>query len=362
MAEAYRRRGHAAEVVDQPAGDGGVDVVLHDDHGRRLIQCKHWKAERVGVAAVRELLGVVTSEGAAGGIVVTSGRFTPDAEAFARNNAIELVDGPALAELVAQVKQGDRQVGDGREAADGDVAAPRCPSCGSEMVRRTARRGERAGSAFWGGPSWRTRSCPHNRLRSRLRDRGVNRLVTAPRARPGAAVPRSGRGRSHIRARSVRRFDVAQRVRLVHLRLRSAQSQLEEELGEAGRERAQQALSAQPPGDGARRRRGAAAETGHAAQPAENAARRAIPGAGARYVERERWIPVGADELRALELVCDGAIMPPSSPRQVAFLARPVTHGVLRTPTRPTASASARWSAPAPSSRDVRARRDRLGA
>ena len=66
-AEAYRRRGHAAEVVDQPAGDGGVDVILHDDHGRRLIQCKHWKTQRVGVAAVRELLGVVTSSGAGAG-------------------------------------------------------------------------------------------------------------------------------------------------------------------------------------------------------------------------------------------------------------------------------------------------------
>ena len=93
---------------------------------------------------------MVTSEGAAGGIVVTSGRFTPDAEAFARNNAIELVDGPALAELVAQVQQVDRQPADGRPATDGDVAAPPCPTCGSEMVHRTARRGAHAGSAFWG--------------------------------------------------------------------------------------------------------------------------------------------------------------------------------------------------------------------
>ena len=77
-------------------------------------------------------------------------RITPDAEAFARENAIELVDGPALAALVAEVQQGDRQHGDWREAADGDVAGPRCPSCGSQMVRRAARRGEHAGSVFWG--------------------------------------------------------------------------------------------------------------------------------------------------------------------------------------------------------------------
>ncbi len=99
VAEAFRRRGYGVELVDRPAGDGGVDVVLRNNRGRWLVQCKHYKARRVGVRPVRELLGVVTSEGAAGGIVVTAGSFTPDAQAFARDNAIELVDGPQLADL-----------------------------------------------------------------------------------------------------------------------------------------------------------------------------------------------------------------------------------------------------------------------
>ena len=53
--------------VGRPAGDGGVDVVLRDGRGRWLVQCKHYKARRVGVRPVRELLGVAASEGAAGG-------------------------------------------------------------------------------------------------------------------------------------------------------------------------------------------------------------------------------------------------------------------------------------------------------
>ncbi|MEX0887565.1 MAG: restriction endonuclease [Phycisphaeraceae bacterium] len=165
VAEAYRRRGYSVEVVDRPAGDGGVDVVLSDDRGRWLAQCKHWQARRVGVRPVRELLGVVTSEGAAGGIVVTTGSFTPDAQAFARDNAVELVDGAELADLVQEARQpADEPTTTPAEptapaaepappaaaSADDATTAPACPACGSPMVRRTARRGEHAGSAFWG--------------------------------------------------------------------------------------------------------------------------------------------------------------------------------------------------------------------
>ena len=158
VAEAYRRRGYRVELVDRPASDGGVDVVLRDDRGRWLVQCKHYKARRVGVRPVRELLGVVASEGAAGGIVVTAGSFTPDAQAFARDNAIELVDGPALADLVQEPRdRTDEPATTAAEptpapaaSADDAATSPACPACGSAMVRRTARRGDHAGSAFWG--------------------------------------------------------------------------------------------------------------------------------------------------------------------------------------------------------------------
>ncbi len=158
VAEAYRRRGYRVELVDRPAGDDGVDVVLRDDRGHWLVQCKHYKARRVGVRPVRELLGVVASEGAVGGIVVTAGSFTPDAQAFARDNAIELVDGPQLADLVQEARESAEEPATApveptpapAASADDAATAPVCPACGSPMVRRTARRGDHAGSAFWG--------------------------------------------------------------------------------------------------------------------------------------------------------------------------------------------------------------------
>jgi len=44
-----------------------------------LVQCKQWRALKVGVGEVRELCSVMAAQGAAGGVVMTSGRFTEEA-------------------------------------------------------------------------------------------------------------------------------------------------------------------------------------------------------------------------------------------------------------------------------------------
>jgi restriction system protein len=48
------------------------------------------------VSVVRELLGVITANGAVGGFVVTSGDFTKDAIEFANGRGIELITGDEL--------------------------------------------------------------------------------------------------------------------------------------------------------------------------------------------------------------------------------------------------------------------------
>jgi restriction system protein len=156
VAEAYRRQGYS--VVNNGGGgaDGGVDLLARKD-GTYLIQCKHWKTYRVGVKEIRELFGILVSEHAKGGILVTTGTFTPDALAFAKGKPIELVDGTRVAEMVRSVQQPRRAA---RPTADApsigkatDVMAradPRCPQCQEPMVRRTAQRGANPGKAFWG--------------------------------------------------------------------------------------------------------------------------------------------------------------------------------------------------------------------
>ena len=145
VGEYFRRQGYA--VTDNGGGgaDGGVDVVLQSDDGIHLVQCKHWRALRVGVQPVRELYGVMAAHGAAGGFVVTSGEYTEDAQRFADGLALTLINGSTLRRGILE------QAGGGRAAtAPADLSTPDCPVCGAEMVLRQARSGMNAGKQFWG--------------------------------------------------------------------------------------------------------------------------------------------------------------------------------------------------------------------
>ena len=144
VGEYFRRQGFG--VLDNGGGgpDGGVDVVLHSGAECYLVQCKHWRALRVGVQPVRELYGVMAAHGAAGGFVVTSGAFTEEAVRFADGLALSLVDGHAL-------RRGIRAQADaGPAAAPAELQPPDCPVCGAAMVLRQARQGATPGKRFWG--------------------------------------------------------------------------------------------------------------------------------------------------------------------------------------------------------------------
>lgn len=101
VAEVFRRHGFDVILQGGDQADGGIDVIVKRDGGVYLVQCKHWRAQRVGVKVVRELYGVVAAEGVDGGYVVTSGHFTPDAVSFAQGIALQLVNGRQLAALLA---------------------------------------------------------------------------------------------------------------------------------------------------------------------------------------------------------------------------------------------------------------------
>lgn len=149
MAEAFRRRGFGVEDRGGQGPDGGIDLVLVKGTERHLVQCKQWRATKVGVAVVRELYGVMSAEGAAGGFVVTSGAFTQDAAEFARGRNIQLVDGAALFELLETAKQAHESTAQ-EPAFEKNRLTPVCPKCHAEMTLRRARKGPQAGKEFWG--------------------------------------------------------------------------------------------------------------------------------------------------------------------------------------------------------------------
>jgi restriction system protein len=157
VGEAFRLQGYQVAETGGGGADGGVDLVLTRDGERHLVQCKQWRAFKVGVDVVRELYGVMAAKGAASGFVVTSGRFTNEAVAFAQGRNVRLLDGPKLHALIRQAQQATSASAPTAEQPGGTPAGlvdgasvPACPVCSLPMKRRVARKGRNAGSEFWG--------------------------------------------------------------------------------------------------------------------------------------------------------------------------------------------------------------------
>lgn len=144
--EYYRRLGYRVGENPEEGADGGVDLRCHKGGDTLLVQCKHWRREKVGVDKVREFFGVVVAEGANAGAFVTSGRYTPDAAAFGARVGLTLVDGPALLRMMQAVDRGSLSR-PGTALANPDTI---CPRCGGELVTRRTGRGRRYGGSFVG--------------------------------------------------------------------------------------------------------------------------------------------------------------------------------------------------------------------
>ncbi|WP_437207211.1 restriction endonuclease [Planctomicrobium sp. SH664] len=147
VSEVFRRQGYILEQIGGGQPDGGIDHRLSKAGEVVLVQCKHWHIQKVGVKIVRELLGVVTCEGVQSGIVMTSGRFTPESRQFAAKVPIRLIDGHELLEMIQKLQANPKHV---RTDAHDDTATPHCPKCRMPMTLRTARKGPHAGSQFLG--------------------------------------------------------------------------------------------------------------------------------------------------------------------------------------------------------------------
>ena len=151
VGEIFRRRGYAVELCAGTGADGGVDLLLRKDEERVLVQCKHWKAQKVGVRELREFFGVLTAEQAPRGIFVTTGAFTDAARDFAKGKPIEMIAGKELEQLLQSAAatpeenllEISRWANGFIEAAT--VTLPNCPRCKVAMTKRTSRHG-----AFWG--------------------------------------------------------------------------------------------------------------------------------------------------------------------------------------------------------------------
>lgn len=153
----FRTQGYTVTEQGGSGPDGGIDLVLKKNTERFFVQCKQWRAVKVGVTTVRELYGVMAAHGATGGFVITAGGFTSDAKQFATGRNVFLIDGPALARMIQNIPSANLLRSPNKtgmpEAGNTQPRGPNsktCPVCSGPMVERTAKRGSSAGKRFWG--------------------------------------------------------------------------------------------------------------------------------------------------------------------------------------------------------------------
>lgn len=97
VVDAMRHRGYDVDVNAEALERGQQsDFILQRDGKRWLLSCKHGSAYRIGAPAVKELEDALQFNGAAGGLLVTTGQVQSDARAAAARARIELLGGTAL--------------------------------------------------------------------------------------------------------------------------------------------------------------------------------------------------------------------------------------------------------------------------
>lgn len=136
----YRERGYSVDHCGTGGNgrrfDGGIDLKLRRGGEYLLVQCKHTNAYQVTHNTVHELFGVVASNGATGGIVVTSGEFTPAALSAARRlDNMQLIDGKALRSMLGPLPDEAE-----KPAMDIRLSAPVASAAGTFATNAAERR------------------------------------------------------------------------------------------------------------------------------------------------------------------------------------------------------------------------------
>ena len=137
VAEIFRRLGYVTKVTGG-SYDGGVDVVAEKNGIKYYIQCKRYSSRNeVGVGAVRDFYGALADRIANGkGYMITTGKFTLEAEKFAEDKPIELVDSHRLLDYIRLSN------GETRAPEISSVSLLRCPRCGGDLVERMGKFGK----------------------------------------------------------------------------------------------------------------------------------------------------------------------------------------------------------------------------
>ena len=97
----YSILGYKVEKT-KTTGDQGADLIIIKQGRKSVVQAKYY-SNRVGNAAVQQVVGAIKYYNAEKGIVVTNNEFTNSAYELARSNNIKLIDGEDLQVLINSI-------------------------------------------------------------------------------------------------------------------------------------------------------------------------------------------------------------------------------------------------------------------
>lgn len=109
IADLFSRLGYKANVVGG-SHDGGIDVILKKNGIKNYVQCKRFINSKVAVGDVRDFYGALVDCLANGkAYFITTNKFTLEAEKFAEDKPIELIDGHKLIRYIRMAERGEEK-------------------------------------------------------------------------------------------------------------------------------------------------------------------------------------------------------------------------------------------------------------
>jgi len=131
IAELFTKMGYKTKVRGG-SYDKGIDVIAEKDGIKHYIQCKKYFKRKVGVAEVREFYGSMADFLANGkGMFIATSKFTIEAEKFAEDKPMELID---EFKLIKYIRLAEKS----KNKSDSKV----CPKCGGKLEERVGKYGK----------------------------------------------------------------------------------------------------------------------------------------------------------------------------------------------------------------------------
>ena len=132
IADLFSRLGYKTRAVGR-SHDGGIDVIAEKNGVKGYIQCKKFITSKVTVGDVRNFYGALADHFTNGkGYFITTNKFTLEAEKFAEDKPIELVDGYKLIRYIRMAKKDKEKL---------DEVSQVCPRCGGKLIQKTGKFG-----------------------------------------------------------------------------------------------------------------------------------------------------------------------------------------------------------------------------